>query len=374
MILKRQSPGRIHCGVFSMNEYSPIQIRNIFHMLCYAFRILRQKNYARIETESFSHVQDMLAMILSRGVAQQLKQGLTRTYIEHNDQSKSLRGKLNPYETRRLQKMRIQKFDCTYDDLSVDNEMNQILKATMTALIRCREVDAKRKQELRQEILFFSSIADIDVSQVQWGRLLFHRNNRSYEMLMNICRMVWDSLLPTVEQGNIKFSLFDEESMPHLYEKFILEYYRQHFPSLHADDKSVKWDIPDDTDPGMIRLLPGMHTDITLRNSGKTLIIDAKYYQKSLATHMGKQMLHSANLYQIYTYVKNEDKQHTGNVSGMLLYAKTDEEVSPWLSVPIGGNRISVRTLDLNRSFVEISESLDRIAYECFGDALRRIA
>ena len=374
MIRKRLILGRIRCGVFSMNEYSSIQIRNIFHMLCYAFRILRQKNYARIETESFLHVQDMLAAILSRGVAQQLKQGLTRTYIEHNDQSKSLRGKLNPFETRRLQKMRIQKFDCTYDDLSVDNQMNQILKGTMIALIRCPEVDKSRKQELHQEILFFSSVTDIDVSQVQWGRLLFHRNNRSYEMLMNICRMVWDSLLPCVEQGNMKFSLFDEESMPHLYEKFILEYYRQHFPSLHANDKAVQWDIPDDTDPGMIRLLPGMHTDIMLRNGGKTLIIDAKYYRKSLSSHMGKQLLHSANLYQIYTYVKNEDKQHTGNVSGMLLYAKTDEEISPWLSVPIGGNQISVQTLDLNRSFIEISDSLDRIAFGCFGDTLKRIA
>ena len=374
MIRKKLFPGRIRCGVCSMNEYSSIMIRNIFHMLCYAFRVLRQKNYAKIETESFSHVQDMLAAILSRGVAQQLKQGLSRTYIEHHDQNTSLRGKLNPFETKRLLKMRIQKFDCSYDELSVDHEMNQILKATMMALIRSPEVDQRRKQELRQEIMFFASIADIDVSQIQWGRLLFHRNNRSYEMLMNICKMVWNSLLPTVEQGNMKFSLFDEESMPHLYEKFILEYYRQHFPSLHARDKAVQWDIPDDTDPSMIRLLPGMHTDITLKNGGKTLIIDAKYYQKSLASYMGKQMLNSANLYQIYTYVKNEDKKHTGNVSGMLLYAKTDEEVSPWLSVPIGGNQISVRTLDLNRSFVEIAESLDRIVYGCFGETLRRIA
>ena len=186
--------------------------------------------------------------------------------------------------------------------------------------------------------------------------------------------MVWASLLPSMEQGSKKFSLFDEESMPHLYEKFILEYYRQHFPSLHASDKAVQWDIPDDTDPGTIRLLPGMHTDITLRNHGKTLIIDAKYYQNSLSSNMGKQMLRNAHLYQIYTYVKNEDRAHTGNVSGMLLYARTTEEIEPWLSVPIGGNQISVRSLDLNRPFAEIADSLDRFAYECFGDTLKRIA
>ncbi len=304
-------------------------IRNIFHMLCYAFHILRQKNYEKIATEEFLHVEDMLAAILSRGIARQLKQGLYRTYIEQSEQSQTLRGKLNPYPTGRLQAMRIQKFDCTYDNLSADNEMNQILKATAAALIRCPDVDLKRKQELRQELTFFSSIEDIDASHVQWGRLLFHRNNRTYEMLMNICQMVWASLLPSTEQGDRKFSLFDEESMPHLYEKFILEYYRQHFPSLHAIDKAIKWDIPDDTDPGMIRLLPGMHTDITLRNHGKTLIIDAKYYQNSLSNNMGKQMLRNAHLYQIYAYVKNEDRMHTGNVSGMLLYAKRQRKLNP---------------------------------------------
>lgn len=374
MIRKRRFPGKIYCGVCSMNEHSSILIRNIFHMLCYAFKILRQRDYAQIATEEFLHVEDMLAEILSRGVARQLKQGLYRTYVEHNEQSKTLRGKLNPYQTKRLMVMRQQKFNCSFDELSEDNLLNQILKATMVALIRCPEVDLKRKQALRQEILFFSSISDIDASRVQWGRLMFHRNNRNYEMLMNICRMVWASMLPAVEQGNHKFSLFDEESMPHLYEKFILEYYRQHFPSLHASDKAVEWDIPQDTDPNMIRLLPGMHTDITLRNHGRTLIIDAKYYKNSLASHMGKEMLKSANVYQIYTYVKNEDKAQTGNVSGMLLYARTTEETEPWLSVSIGGNQIDVRSLDLNRPFVEIAGSLDKIAYECFGETLKRIA
>ncbi len=327
----------------------------------------------KIAAEDFLHVEDMLVAILSRGIAQQLKQGLYRIYIEQNEQSKTLKGKLNPYPTRKMQEMKIQKFDCTYDSLSVDNEMNRILKAT-AALIRCPEVDLKRKNELRREILFFSTISDIDASRVQWGRLLFHRNNRTYEMLMNICQMVWSSLLPSTEQGNKKFSLFDEKNMPRLYEKFVLEYYRQHFPSLHANDKNVQWDIPSDTDPWTIRLLPGMHTDITLRNHGKTLIIDAKYYQNSLAVNIGKQMLRNAHLYQIYAYVKNEDKAHTGNVSRLLLYARKTEETEPLLSVPIGGNQISVMSLDLNRSFAEISDALDQIVYTCFGNAIKRIA
>lgn len=104
---------------------------------------------------------------------------------------------------------------------------------------------------------------------------------------------------------------------------------------------------------------------ITLRHEGLTLIIDAKFYKHSLASYMDKQMLHSANLYQIFTYVKNEDKTGSGKVSGLLLYAKTTEETEPFLSVNMGGNLMEVRSLDLNRSFREISASLDSIAASC---------
>ena len=91
-----------------MNE-STILIHNIFHMLCYAFRVLRQRNYMDILAEDFNHVEDLLAAILSRGIAMQLKQGLYKTYKENTEQAKALRGKLHPYETRRLQKMKIQR-------------------------------------------------------------------------------------------------------------------------------------------------------------------------------------------------------------------------------------------------------------------------
>ena len=48
-------------------------------------------------------------------------------------------------------------------------------------------------------------------------------------------------------------------------------------------------------------------------------------------------------------------------VSGMLLYAKTDEEIQPDSSYQMSGNQISVRTLDLNRPFDEIRAQLDEI-------------
>lgn len=68
--------------------------------------------------------------------------------------------------------------------------------------------------------------------------------------------------------------------------------------------------------------------------------------------------------YQIYAYVKNRDSDNTGKVSGLLLYAKTDEEITPDLSACFGRNRIMVKTLDLNKTFDEITMQLESIADE----------
>lgn len=56
-------------------------------------------------------------------------------------------------------------------------------------------------------------------------------------------------------------------------------------------------------------------------------------------------------------------------VSGMLLYARTDEAVQPSNTYKMSGNKISVRTLDLNCEFAEIAEQLNSIAKEHFEQA-----
>lgn len=51
----------------------------------------------------------------------------------------------------------------------------------------------------------------------------------------------------------------------------------------------------------------------------------------------------------------------------MLLYAKTEEEISPDMDVVLSGNKISAKTSDLNRSFTDISARLKSIAKDYFN-------
>lgn len=113
-----------------------------------------------------------------------------------------------------------------------------------------------------------------------------------------------------------------------------------------------------------------MQSDIMLTKGNTVLIIDAKYYTHTTQTQYETHTLHSENLYQIFTYVKNKEAEFVDrphSVSGMLLYAATDEAIQPNLSYQMSGNRISVRTLDLNQEFSKIAAQLNAIVLEHFG-------
>lgn len=74
-------------------------------------------------------------------------------------------------------------------------------------------------------------------------------------------------------------------------------------------------------------------------------------------------------LYQIFTYVKNKEselKENDIEVSGMLLYAMTNENIQPNSEYMMSGNKISVKTLNLNQNFELIKAQLDDIVNNYF--------
>lgn len=256
------------------------------------------------------------------------------------------------------------KMVCHYDLFSEDTQLNQILKATMTLLLRHGNVSQKNKKLVRKLLLYFQNVTAVDPLHISWNTVSYPRNSPSYKMLINICQLIIKGLLLSTENGQYKLLQFlDDQQMYRLYEKFVLEYYKKEYPELNAKASYIDWNIGGD---GNKMFLPAMKSDITLSYGVKTLIIDTKYYQRTMQTHtlFNSTTLISGNLYQIFTYVKNKDINNTGNVSGMLLYAKTAEDITPDNEYIMGGNHISVKTLNLNSEWENIKSQLDSIAVD----------
>ena len=241
--------------------------------------------------------------------------------------------------------------------------MNRIIKSTIELLLRS-DISKSSKKELRRLLVFFSEVESLDINNINW-KIHYNRNNRAYEMLVSICYMIVKGLLQSTSAGSKRVMEFlDEQQMHHLYEKFIFEYYRKQFPQISVSSSEIKWAI----DNSEVYMLPIMKSDIMLTYNDKVLIIDAKYYSSNTQTRYDTHKIHSHNLYQIFTYVKNKSyqlKEHS-EVSGMLLYAQTDDEIQPNNTYMMSGNKISVRTLDLNCEFAEIAAQLNKIVDEHF--------
>lgn len=350
-----------------------IPVLNIYYMLSYAFSVLNENEYKSVETEEFHNVADLCAAILIKGVSMQLKRGLWREYISQTDALASPRGKIEISDTVRTRSVMKRQLVCTHDEFTVDCYMNRILKTTMLLLVRS-DIDAHRKKELRKLLVYFGDVGTLDIYRINWV-VQFNRNNATYRMLISVCYLVVKGLLQTQSDGSMKLMDFlDEQHMHHLYEKFILEYYRKEFPQIKANAAQIPWQLDDD----FSEMLPIMQSDITLSYGPRTLIIDAKYYSHSLQRQYDRYTAHSGNLYQIFTYVKNKEAALTGRaateqaatgqralhepVAGMLLYAQTDSEGSFCKEYQMSGNPIAVRTLDLSCEFGRIREQLDGIA------------
>ncbi len=341
-----------------------IKIQNIYYMLTYAFSHLKSDGYEQLASEDFENTADLLSAILAKGIALEIKRGLGKEYLSVNDSLSTLRGKIDITQSIKGQTILKKQLICDYDEFSINTKLNQILKTAVQLLLR-EKINEDIKKELKRLIMYFKEVDILNPYTINWN-IRFHRNNQSYQMLISICYLVINGLLQKDEKGDMKMEKFlDEQSMHRLYEKFILEYYKKHFPQLNVSPSRIPWQVEDNS--LYLEFLPIMQSDILITTKTepiKTLIIDAKYYTKSMQTHYEKKTFHSNNLYQIFTYVKNADAKKYGEISGMLLYAKTNEEITPSAEFNMSGNRIKVQSLDLNKEFHDIRNQLESIVYE----------
>ena len=335
-------------------------------MLAYAFRVLSEQGYANISTEQFENTANLLSAILDKGVTQLIKRGVRNDYIPTIESTGSPVGKINIAESIKSQYAVTHRLVCEHEEFVSDILLNQIIKAAIKVAISSEEVDSAIKKNLRRNLFHFHSISDINPKSIKWSQIRYDRNNASYKMLVNICYLLITGLLQSEDKGSMRLAnIIDDQKMHRLYERFILEYYKRHYPMFHVSAAKILWNTQDEG----VAFLPTMKSDVTIKYGDRTLVVDAKYYSKTMQVgQFGNTTMNSGNIYQIFTYVKNMDVENSGKVSGVLLYAKTDEAVVPDQEITLAGNKFIMTTLDLNQPFENIARQMDEVIVKWTGN------
>lgn len=345
-----------------MMKHKGIPIANVYYMLSYAFEFVGDDNLKRTEIEEFANQQDMIAALLESGISRLLKQGLHKEYLQNTDSLPMLRGKIDIRGTIANGIAQRKTISCEFDELTEDNLLNQILKTTTLILISSKDVRGKTRDSLKKEMLYFSTVRELDPRSIRWDLLRFGRATSGYRFLISLCQLVIEGMLMRDSVGDDTLAPeISEEQMHRIYELFLLRYFQREHSQLKPAAPQIPWAVDD----GYTTMLPTMKSDITLHSDSRMLIIDAKYYGDTLQrqARYDSASIHSGNLYQIYTYTKNMAAAHPDeDVSGMLLYARTEAALQPDDRFLMDGNEIYVKTLDLARDYEAIASQLDNIA------------
>lgn len=338
-----------------------IPIQNIYYLLCYAWNKLEESDIVNVNEIDSTELIDLFAKVLSNSCSRLLKQGLDRYYIEYEDVIMGIKGKFNFSATIKQNVLPLRKTACIYDEFNYDILHNQILKTTIGKLLKTKNLDSSLKDELHKIYLKFPPISETAIRKSMFNQIRLHRNNYHYDFILKVCQIINENLFIDESKGNYKFKDFtrEEKAMAKLFEAFLRNFYKIETDFIVSSD-SISWKFESEN-VSNLEMLPTMYTDITLQKGNQKIIIDTKYYKEAFQTRFYKQKINSNNLYQLFSYLKNQEtnSELTLNCEGILLYPSIQNDFI--YSFKYKNHKIRIMSINLNQDWQNIHRDLFKI-------------
>lgn len=351
-----------------------IPIANIYYLLSYAWDHLEEGDLVDVHPEDETELIDLFARVLINGTNHVLRRGLDRGYIDHQEAVAGIRGKFVPAVTIKQNLLVTGRAQCAYDELSPDVVHNQILKATFTNLLRSGNLDPTLREAARDLWQRLAAVTDVDLTNTHFRRAQIHRNNTFYDLLLKVCRFLFDNLMLEERTGHARFRDFERDvrQMRQLFEAFAFNFFRRHLRGVQVTAPRIDWYGVDRSDVDSATL-PHMQTDIVISSERRAVIIDTKFTPHAFASRFDVERARSGHLYQIFAYVKNYALQHPARrVSGMLLYPVVDQPFA--CTYRLHQHTIEIRSIDLRKPWRLIERDMKNLAlmeenHDVFPDA-----
>lgn len=339
-----------------------IPIENIYYLLSYAWNKLDEKDRISVAIDDKTELLDLFAKILINTTKILLKRGVDRNYIDYTSEIAGIKGKFELSQTIKKNLRLKQRAICTYDQFSPNVFINQILFTTLHHLIRATNLDKELKGEIKKLLWMFIDIDQIEIQSSLFRKIRLNRNNRFYGIILDVCQMIHENSQLTEQPGTWKFVDFtrDERKMSQLFEAFVRNFYDVAQSDYKVKREEIKWRFTSSKTEN-IQFLPEMKTDITLKNESSKIIIDTKYYRETMVTNYDKERIHSANLYQLFSYLINQQDNNpvTQKATGILLYPTIERDID--LHYKYNDHNIYIKTVNLNDHWKKIEERLKQI-------------
>jgi 5-methylcytosine-specific restriction enzyme subunit McrC len=338
-----------------------IPIQNIYYLLCYAWDKLDESDIVDVKAISTTELIDLFAKILINCTASLLKRGLDRYYIENEYSVNGIKGKLNLSASVKQNTLSSNKTICRYDEFDYDILHNQILKTTISKLLRAKNLDNELKDELHRLFIKMPPISEIQIRNYHFKKIRLYKNNYNYDFILKVCQIINENLFIDESSGKYKFKDFlqEEKAMARLFESFVRNFYKIEQSEFLVKRENIRWKFVPERETDLL-MLPIMPTDISLISSSRKIIIDTKFYKEAFKARYSQSQdkINSNHLYQLFSYLMNQesDLKITKTCEGILLYPAVGEDFR--FSYSYKNHRIRVLSINLDLDWINIKRDL----------------
>ena len=337
-----------------INEDQKIR-KNLLYMLSIAKEIpFRENEIGRFEVDKNTFLESYITVFLDK-LKWALKKGIIHEYSQRESNEKFIKGKL--VVSKHIQKNISNKtnFYIRYDEFSINNIANRIIKATIIRLIGLtqKQDNLKNLHVLKQ---YFLDIDERKFSLLDFSKLNLTRANKHYHKLLVMCELFWREESPSFHSGEVTtFSLLFD--MNKIYESFIQNILENNNGKIFDNEmylvnkgEKSKFLFKNHLNRNVFKLIPdNIIFNKTTKKAVK--IIDTKW--KVLNESKRNSGISQSDIYQMYAYAREFACEEI-----ILLYPQISNDYKP---LPVYFNetfsnhkiKLSIRTVNLNVSLPE---------------------
>ncbi len=244
---------------------------------------------------------EIVVRVFTERLADAVRQGMPRRYVDHEDDLPTLQGSLNVIRQFTRHAANPSRLACRFDLFSEDIPLNRIMKAAVSRLLRIARNTANQRR-LRELAFVYAETTDVQVSALPWDRIIIDRTNKRWQDLFLLARLLLTDRFQTTTAGvSSGFSLLFE--MNTLFEEYVGRLVRR---ALRGTEFQVSLQggrlyclTETETERGLFQTKP----DILIRQGSDVVhVIDTKW--KRLAPRMDdvKQGVSQSDVYQMMAY------------------------------------------------------------------------
>jgi len=273
--------------------------KNLLFMLSYVNKLdLKETDIAKIKktTDLF----EVIIHLFAKNLLELLKKDFVRNYNQYENNNNFLKGKLLISEQIKFNLFNESKFYCRYDVFTENHLLNQILKVTVTKLLKFKV--SSQTYKLLSNCAFI--LQDIPLKKITFqdcSKIRFNRLNGKYKTVFNLAKLLLFGNSTALNSSNIEsYSIMFD--MNKLFEEFIAQFIRRNFKEKIEDIKT-----PKASEHVFLGKPPVNFTRFQLQPDiyikfieGKILIIDTKY--KELKQGTKNYGVSQSDIYQMVMY------------------------------------------------------------------------